>query len=99
MKMKYAFNLKHKAVFFKEGDIVYLRLQKVYSIPAEPNQKLGRQRARSFKVIERIGKLVYKLEVSGHWRVHNVISVAHLEPAAPGEDPYSRDLNTQMQSS
>ncbi|KAJ9191635.1 hypothetical protein DTO164E3_8743 [Paecilomyces variotii] len=34
--------------------------------------------------------LAYKLELPPHWRVHNVFSVAHLEPAPPGNDPFDR---------
>ena len=47
--------------------------------------------AGPFKVTERVGRLAYKLDIPQHWRVHNVFSIAQLEPAPnPSSDPYER---------
>jgi hypothetical protein len=85
---KHYYDRKHKPMFFNVGDEVYLRLYKGYSIPAEKKRKLDKQRIGPLKVIKRIGQLAYKLEIPDHWRVHDVFSIAHLEPAVRGVDPW-----------
>jgi len=77
-------------MFFEVSDLLYLRLHKGYSVPAEANRKLSKQRVGPFKIIEQVGCLAYCLDLPQHWRVCNVIFVAHLEPAAKGDDPYQR---------
>jgi hypothetical protein len=52
--------------------------------------KLSRQRTGPFKILERVGRLAYRLELPLHWRIHPVISIAHLEPAK--EDPFDRPV-------
>ncbi|OQD78469.1 hypothetical protein PENDEC_c001G07228 [Penicillium decumbens] len=47
-----------------------------------------------FKVLERIGRLAYKLDLPESWRIHPVISIAHLEPAPSGDDPWNRQSDT-----
>ena len=42
-----------------------------------------------FKVISKVRKLAYKLNLPPHIKIHPVVSVIHLEPAIP--NPY--DLN------
>ena len=41
-------------------------------------------------VKEKVGKLAYRLQLPDTWKVHDVISVANLEPAPKGQDPFSR---------
>lgn len=51
----------------------------------------GPQLVGPFPVIELIGGLAYRLRLPPMMRIHDVISVAHLEPATdPAEDPYRR---------
>ena len=91
MKSKQAYDRKHAPMFFQVGDYVNLRLHKGYKIPSVANVKLGQQYVGSFRVIERVGRLAYRLELPAHWKVHDVISIGHLEPGhAPGTDPYNR---------
>ena len=78
-------------MFFKVGDWVNLCLHRGYKIPGLENKKIGQQFVGPFRVIERIGKLAYRLDLPGNMKIHNVISIAHLEPATnPTEDPYGR---------
>ena len=90
MRMKAYYDSRHQARFFNVNDLVNLRLNRGYQIPSGL-KKIGPQLVGPFKVIERIGRLAYRLELPGNMRIHNVISVAHLEPATdPSEDPYHR---------
>lgn len=82
------------AQFFDVGDYVSLRLHRGYTVPGlrERNPKLTQQFGGPFKILERIGKLAYRLELPASMaRMHPVVSIAHLEPAtAPHADPYHR---------
>ena len=43
-----------------------------------------------FRVLEKIGKLAYRLELPETWEIHKIVSIAHLEPTPAEEDPYHR---------
>ncbi len=91
MNTKYYYDKDHTPRFFREGDLVNLRLHRGYSLPSIENKKLGQQFAGPLRVLERVGRLAYRLDIPSNWRIHDVISVAHLEPAtAPEDDPYRR---------
>ena len=47
-------------------------------------RELAQKFAGQYKVLKKIGRLAYRLEVPDHLRIHNVFSIAHLEP-----DPYN----------
>ncbi|KAF7852733.1 hypothetical protein EAF04_010926 [Stromatinia cepivora] len=93
MFMKRHYDRRHKPMFFNTGDYVSLRLHRGYNMPgvAERNTKIEQQFAGPFKVLERVGRLAYRIELPDAMKVHPVISVAHLEPAPdPTQDPYRR---------
>lgn len=48
----------------KVEDSVYLKLHKEYSQSSLMNRKFAKQRLKSVRIIEKIDKLVYKLEIS-----------------------------------
>jgi len=55
------------------------------------SKKTGQQFVGPFQVIERIGRLAYRLKLPPTMSIHDVVSVVHLEPATgPEEDPYGR---------
>jgi hypothetical protein len=81
----------HRDIEFKEGDKVYLRLHRGYHLPGKPSRKLSQQRAGPFVVKRRVGRLAYKLDFPPNMGIHPVISVAHLSPTPPGDDPFNRD--------
>jgi len=70
----------------KVGDYAMLRLHKGYKLPSISNKKLSQQYTGPFKIIEPIGRLAYRLDIPPHWSVHNVFSIAHLEPTSPPQD-------------
>ena len=39
--------------------------------------------------MERVGCLVYCLELLSHWNIYNMINIAFLEPAPAGSDPFN----------
>ncbi|KAI0996230.1 hypothetical protein K3495_g11949, partial [Podosphaera aphanis] len=93
--MKQQFDGRHKPMFFKVGDFVLLRLHRGFNVPGiAGNTKLAQQYAGPFKVLEKIGKLAYRLDLPPSLgSIHPVISVAHLEPAPnPADDPYNRSF-------
>jgi hypothetical protein len=91
-KMSLYYDKRHKAITFKKDDLVYVRLsgsmEPGYHLPNEVCRKLSQQRVGPFKVIEPVGQLAYKLELPKTWKLHPVLSVAHLEPHTP--DTFSR---------
>ena len=75
----------------KLGDWTMLKLHKGYSIPSSTGvtKKLTQQYVSPFQILEKVGRLGYKLDVPPDWRVHPVFLVAQLEPApSPTEDPF-----------
>ena len=91
LRMKEYYDARHLPKFFNVGDLVNLRLHRGYRVPAITSKKLGPQLVGPFRILKRIGQLAYELELPANMRIHNVISIAHLEPATdPAEDPYQR---------
>lgn len=93
MYMKNSYDAKHKPIFFKVGDFVSLRLHRGYNVPGIQgrNTKIEQQFAGPFRILERIGRLAYRIELPPAMKIHPVISVAHLEPCPdPAKDPFGR---------
>ncbi len=70
-----------------------IKLLKGYSIPSSVGvtKKLTQQYVGSFRIIERVDRLAYKLDIPNDWRIHLVFCVAQLEPAlSPAEDFFQR---------
>ena len=93
-KMRYYYDLKHMPMEFRPGDKVYITLasgaEPGYRLPASISDKLSERRVDPFEVINPVGRLSYKLDIPSHWRIHPVISIAHLEPHVP--DIYDREI-------
>ena len=92
---KHRYDGKHTPLSVKPGDKVYLRLHHGYKIAGEGNHKLHQQRAGPFEVLRKVGNLAYELKLSPIMKIHPVVSIAQLEPAPPGEDPYHRPRPTE----
>ena len=89
------YNDKHEKPRFETG-YVYISLKTGYTLPSIVKKKLAIQRMGPFKVLETVGKgNALRLELPAHYRIHNVISVVHVEPAPPpGSDPFEREENS-----
>ena len=94
VKAKTIYDKHHRPLELEEGEEVYLTLHRGYSLPSATSPKLSIQRTGPFKIVKKIGNLAYKLDLPEDWRIHPVISIAQLEPAPKGEDPYDREKPT-----
>ena len=63
---------------FKRHDLVLMRARDFRS---GRNRKIGPQRVGPFRVIERVGKNAYRLDLPGGYLIHPVIHVSKLLPA------------------
>lgn len=93
MANKAAYDRRHQPMFLKINDWALIRLHKGYKIPSTLGitHKLADQFVGPFKVLDRVGRLAYQLDIPEHWKVHPVFTIAQLEPSPPpSEDPYSR---------
>ena len=93
MHAKYHYDRRHHPQFFRTGDFALLRLHRGYNVPATKltGRKYGLQFVGPFKILERIGRLAYRLDIPDSWNVHPIFSVAQLEPCPdPKDDPYDR---------
>ncbi|SMY25221.1 unnamed protein product [Zymoseptoria tritici ST99CH_1A5] len=95
--MKHRYDKKHRRLTFDVGDYAYLRLHHGYRIQGEDSRKYSNQRAGPFKIKKKVGKLAYKLHLppGAGLKFHPVVSVAQLEPAPRGPDPYNRPATEQ----
>ena len=90
MKIKDYYNSHYQSIFFKVSDLVKLYLYRGYKLPGV-SKKLEQQFARPFQVLERIGKLAYRLQLPANIRIYNVVLVAQLKPTSdPAADLYRR---------
>jgi len=69
---------------------ILFRLGMGYKLKGIPKVKLGMQCVGPFEVVEKVGKLAYRLRLPDGWKIHPVISIVHLEPAK--EDPFDREV-------
>ena len=68
MNVKYYYDEKHQLLFIKVDDYILIRLQREYNILfiATLSSKLNQQYARSFKILKKIDRLIYRLKLSSH---------------------------------
>lgn len=81
MNAKSIYDEKHLALFMKSNDYVMIRLHYDYDISSIIilRKKLNQQYVESFKILERVDRLTYRLELSQYWRIHLVLLVAQLK--------------------
>jgi hypothetical protein len=89
--MNHYYDSRHAIPDFSAG-WAFLNLGHGYRSPAAHKQKLAPQRLGPFRILETVGSgKAFRLELPPDYDIHDVISIAHLEPSpAPDQDPYSR---------
>ena len=91
LKMKKIYNTRHQFIFFKIKNLINLRFHKGYRVFVITSKKIRSQLIRSFKILERIEHLIYRLKLSINMKIHNVISIAHLKSVIDfAENSYRR---------
>lgn len=84
VNFKYHYDWSHQPMNLKVNNFTLLWLHKGYLIPSilGITKKLTQQYVEPFWMLERIGKLVYQLNIPANWRIYNVFTIAQLEPAS-----------------
>lgn len=93
-QMKYNYDKHHKPIDIPIGSFVNIKFSRSMEKGYRPKNvnapKLGPQRGGRYQVLEKVGKLAYRLDLRDTLPgVHPVFSVEHLEPCAP-HDNYDR---------
>ena len=87
-KVKIYYDVRHTSILFEKDEYVYLRLNKEYKLSKRLNSKLSQQRCEFFKILQRVERLTYKLNLSSTWRVHSVIFIVQLKLVFVDFDSY-----------
>ncbi len=91
MAHKNHYDRSHQSSFLKVGEYVSLHPYKGHSISSilRVTKNETQQYVRLFRVLKKVGRLVYCLNVSINWRIDPLFLVAQLEPAPPlSQDPF-----------
>lgn len=83
-------NCRRTPLELKEGDMVLVKTKNLQI--HRPSRKLGHTHEGPFKVLRKIGRVAYLLELPESWTVHPVFHVSLLEPY---KNPNNRNLGFQ----
>jgi hypothetical protein len=73
---KEKYDNQHSPIEFEEGNTVYVKLGKGYSLPGKLKCKWSPLRSGPHKIIRKVNLLAYELDFPKHWRVHPVLFIA-----------------------
>lgn len=95
------YDRRHTFLFLKQDDWVLLKFYHDYSIFSSLKiiKKSNQQFVDLFKVLIKIKRLTYKLNISDHWKVHFVFFVTQLESfSSSNSDSYNRSRSDHFDS-
>ncbi|ERF69455.1 hypothetical protein EPUS_09453 [Endocarpon pusillum Z07020] len=89
--------MMNRAIQDRSFDSGWARLRlspKSYSLPSTRKFALSPRYTRAFRILEAVGKgNALRMDLPAAWRLHQVISKIHLDPApSPDDDPYQQNL-------
>ncbi|CAM8981122.1 unnamed protein product [Rhodiola kirilowii] len=80
-RMKSQADQHRTPVEFAVGDLVYLKLQpyRQHSVTRQGSPKLAKRYYGPYRILERIGKVAYRVELPANAKVHNVFHISLLK--------------------
>ena len=77
IKIKRHYDEKHKLMHMRKNDYALIRLHKKYDISfiVVLKFKYNQQYVDSFRILKRVNRLIYRLNLSSHWRIHSVLFI------------------------
>lgn len=80
---------------FQPGELVYLKVQPYVqtSLASRSCQKLAFRYFGPYKILERVGKVAYKLELPPSAKIHNVIHVSQLKKHVPPSHQVTENIS------
>ena len=79
MNAKFHYDRKHEFMFMKQEDVAFIKLHKSYNISSIISKKYDQQFVEFFTIIEKIDRLIYRLNISSNWFIHSIFSVTQLK--------------------
>jgi transposase InsO family protein len=98
---KIHYDRRHSSLFLKMNEWVLLRLHHEYFISESKDiiKKIFTQYVRLFKIVQRIERLIYRLNVSSNWKIHSVFIVTQLKSVSDSaKDSFNRSRSTHSSS-
>ncbi len=93
------YNKSHCDIEYKVGQKVWLRVKNI--IIEQPSRKLDWQRYGPYRIIQKIGKVAYRLDLPASFQIHNVFNVSFLcdhKPWVSEESPEPQPLKLAISS-
>jgi hypothetical protein len=101
MIIKLQYDRKHQSLNMKVENYALFRLHKDYFISSIKilRTKLSQQYVEFFRILKKIDILIYRLNLSHHWRIHSIIFVAQLESCSDSvTNSYKRSHSNDSES-
>jgi hypothetical protein len=98
---KIHYDRRHSSLFLKVNEWALLQLHHDYFISESKNmtKKIFAQYVDSFKVIQRIDRLIYRLNISFDWKIHSVFFVTQLKSVSDSaKNSFNRSRSTHSSS-
>jgi hypothetical protein len=95
------YDRRHSSLFLQVDEWAMLRLHHDYSISESKNmtKKIFAQYVASFKIIQRIDRLIYRLNISSNWKIHFVFFVAQLKSVSDSaKNSFNRSRSSHFSS-
>ena len=104
-RMEFYADKKRREVVFEVGDFVYLKMRPYHqkSLASRMNEKFGPRFYGPYKILQRVGKAAYQLELPKDCSLHPVFHVSQLKraegvtQAAVAVPPLTADLEEVLQ--